>query len=160
VLTATQGQIFLNLGGGDASFYDFILWLVDYHGGVLTYDPVESSYAIADAKDTSGTAVPLMGGEVTSIEIVFPEEVRAAANVLNSYVKSATTTAAGSNDQALGAIRRDVLIRSAVSSDADARATLEGKRIVQREHEVVVRMDVFPTGVVQPNGLVSFADTS
>src|SRR5262249_29835387 len=133
VLGTAHSQIFVPCGapGNEASFYDFVVWLAATRGGVFTFDASTSAYKLAAAKDASGTATSLIFGEVGSIELHFPEPCRAAANVLNSYVTNAQTTAGTpANADAATGIRRDVLMRSTVAADVTALAAIEGAKVV------------------------------
>lgn len=160
-MDAERPLVFLPLGGapGSASFYDFVCWYVDSRLGVLSYDSQTGDYKLSATKDASGQALPLPSTEVGRVRLEFPPTHRASAVVLNSSIDIAAKKPATANPNEVAGLRRDLLMRAPTQAEVDARATLEGKRLAARGHEVVVEFALFPTVSVLPGRLVKFPTT-
>ena len=151
----------LSLGapGSQASFYDYLIWLVDSQNGVFTYDFANNQYTLNASKSQSGTTQSLNALEVASFGIEFPEIGRYQPNVLNAYSESPQTTAI-SNKQTASPIRRDYIARYPVASDMQARVSLETNRFKQRKHEIWVESQKFPLFATPPGQMVDFQGTA
>jgi len=75
----------LGAAGNRASFYDFVVWLVDSGNAVLTYDPAAGKYVIAAKKTSAGQATKLDPLDVAGCRVVLPELRRELPQVLNGY---------------------------------------------------------------------------
>jgi hypothetical protein len=157
VLETVHPVLSLSLGasGSRASFYDFIMWLVDSQNGVFSYDCNTNKYTLSATKSSTGVAKSLNAFEIAQFGIDFPEVLRHQPNVLNSYVESAAITAI-TNEQMASPIRRDYLASYPVASDKQSRVTLETARFKQRLHEVWVDYQKFQLEVTPPGQLVNF----
>ncbi len=147
----------LSLGADNnsASFYDFVLWLVDTQNGVFSYDCTTNQYTLSAKKSAEGKPKSLGALEVASFAIDFPEILRYAPNVLNSHSKTAKITAI-KNPHAATPTRRDYLASYPIAADMQARVTLETARFKQRQHEVSVVYQKFQLQVTAPGALVNF----
>ncbi len=148
---ATAKHPVLALGLGleinDASFYDFLVWLLHKLNVGLYYDAAADKYVIADDKPSgtpSGTKESLRRAEVAAIEARFPPVRRDAVAVLNAYTDAATKKKDIQNADGVTGVRTDYLIRSAIAADLDTRATLETARAKQHEPEAHVELRLFP----------------
>ena len=161
VLETVYPVLSLSLGaaGSPASFYDFLLWLVDKLNGIFSYDCVANQYTLSTQKDATGTATSLDALEIAQFGIDFPEILRHQPNVLNSYTESAKTTAI-TNEAMETPIRRDCLASYPIAADMQARVTLETARFKQRKHEVWVEYQRFQLQVTPPGQLVNFKGSS
>lgn len=157
VLRKELPQIFLGLDEG-ASFYDFVLALVDERGGVFAYDYAKASYRLSAAKDESGTPITLKPADIASLEVRFPEVPRYEVAVLNSYAAAPTNQAVTREDAAEG-VRQDVLLRSPLAADADARVAQEKARLVTPQKRVRLVFSRFPTTALSPGLLVKLPAT-
>jgi len=151
---------FIFLGLGDpknaSSFYDFLIWYLDRHFGVLTYDATTNAYAIAAAKPDAGTAKPLDADDAERIEIGFPEVPRYAASVLNGWSEAGTKKKEIAFDDAVAGIRQDHLVRTEITSDFDAKGKVETARLVARKPEARVLFARFPTITFTTGSVVDF----
>ncbi|MGZ4953772.1 MAG: hypothetical protein ACXV8Q_01555 [Methylobacter sp.] len=156
-LDKTHPVLALSLGapGNQASFYDYLIWLVDSNNGVFSYDFSTKKYSLSTAKIQSGTAQSLNYLEVSTYGVTFPEIRRHQPNVLNAYSESPQTTAVA-NDQMASPIRRDYIARYPIAADMQARVTLETARLKQHLHEVWVEYKHFQMEVTPPGKLVDF----
>jgi len=147
----------LSLGAptNEASFYDFILWLVDSHNGVFSYNFSTNEYSLTATKKPSKSTLSLDPFEVANLKTEYPEVLRYQAKVLNAYVDSPKTTAVD-NAQNASPMRRDYIASYPIASDMQARGTLENKRFKQRLHEVSVGYKKFQLEVTPPGQSVNF----
>jgi hypothetical protein len=161
VLQTQHPVLALSLGasGNQASFYDFILWLVDSQNGVFTYDVANNQYSLSAAKSQSGKPQSLDPLEIAKFGIDFPEVLRYQPNVLNAYSETPKITAIFNNQMA-SPIHRDYITSYPIASDMQARVTLETARFKQRQHEVWVEYQKFQLQVTPPGQLVNFQGSS
>lgn len=141
----------LGVDGGDASFRDFLFWLLHRENAGLYYDTAGDTYRIVSTKPGEGEAKPLRRSVVASIEARFPALRRDVVSVLNASTEAATATKTITNEQGVQGVRTDHLIRSPIASRLDDRATLEAARAKQREPEAVVSFREFPTTPLLPS---------
>jgi hypothetical protein len=161
VLKVQHPVLALALGspGNQASFYDYLLWLVDSQNGVFTYDIVKNQYTLSGAKSQDGTAQALDPEEVADFVVEFPEVLRYQPYVLNAYTENPKITAI-SNASAPAPIRKDNIGRYPIAADMQARVTLETARLKQPLHEVRLAYRSFPLQVAPPGQLVNFQGSS
>lgn len=142
----------LGVEGNRASYLDFVHWLCDREHVGLFYAPGTDQYTFRDAKEASGQAVELPREDVAQVEVRFPALRRQKKVVLNSHVGASTARKEVANEKAVAGVRQDHLLTTAIENDVTARATLEGKRIASREHELFVQYARYP-GVSMAPGL-------
>ncbi len=161
VLDETYPVLALSLGapGNPASFYDYLIWLVDSNNGVFSYDFSTQKYSLSAAKIQSETTQSLNPLEVAAFGVTLPEVKRHQPNVLNAYSESPLNTAI-TNTQVASPIRRDYIARYPIAADMQARVTLETARLKQHLHEVWVEYHNFPMQVTPPGQLVDFKGSS
>jgi hypothetical protein len=157
VLQTVYPVLSLSLGasGNLASFYDFLLWLIDSKNGVFSYDITTNQYAINASKSQTGTALSLNPLEISAFGVDYQQVWRYQPNVLNAYSESPQTTAITNADVA-SPIRLDYINRYPIAADMQARVTLETARFQQHAHEVWVDYKRFQVQVTPPNQLVKF----
>jgi len=156
--TTSLPVLALGLGGkgNDASFLDFMVWLCHTQNLGFCYDSAADEYSLVSQKPTGNLAKTLWQAQIASVSARFPEIRRDAGTVLNSYTDASVKKKDLTNDDGVNGVRTDHLMRSSVASDADTRATLEGKRMTQREPEAVVYHKIFPTTPLVPPMKASF----
>ncbi|QSQ16457.1 hypothetical protein [Myxococcus landrumensis] len=143
-------QLFLGLTPEHgASFYDFLLWYVDTRNGVFAYDYAAAKYTLTTAKSSAGTPVDLLPLEVESLGIRFPEVPRHEVTVLNAVAQGPVTTPI-TQERAVTGIRQDVLLRTPISHQVDARVSLETARLKVRSKEVDLTWRRFPAKALVP----------
>lgn len=134
----------LGLGAAsDASFLDFLFWLLHRLNVGLYYDLGADRYTVADAKPRRAPR-RLRRAEVQTMETIFPPVRRDTAAVLNAYTDAGTKRKEIANPVGAGGVRTDHLIRSSIAGDLDARATLETARAEQHEPEARAELGLFP----------------
>jgi hypothetical protein len=157
VLAVQHPVLSLSLGSplNQASFYDYLIWLVDSQNGVFSYDFSANQYTLSAAKSQSGTALSLNYLEVLGVEIHVPEVHRYQPNVLNAYSENPQTTAI-TNADLTTTIRRDYIASYPIAADMQTRVTLETARFKQPLHEVQLDYQHFQLQVTTPGQLVNF----
>lgn len=156
---STRPLIFLGCqpGVGQASFYDWLLWLIDAQGLVFFYDYATKQYKITAQKDASGTPAKLHPEDIAGLWVVVPEVARYKANILNAYSEDPQTKPIA-NAEATDPIRQDFLIRTAVAAQVDDRETLERTRLRLRKPELRVEMRRFPSDPLVPGQMIKLED--
>ncbi len=140
-------------GADQASFYDFLLWFVDTRGGVFYFDYQEQKFAFAAEKPTPATTVVLHQEDISGFRILFPEVIRHAVKIHNSYTESAVTKDID-QDEKQAPIRQDYLLDTPVAAQVDARETLEKARLIIRQSELRIDFKRFPSDPLVPgNGI-------
>jgi hypothetical protein len=148
----------LCLEAGQASFYDYVAWLVATKGGALLYDAASDAYSFVAAKAAIVTTEALQRDEVDSLVTVYPRVRRASVNVVNAFTDAATKRKVIPNTDAVTGVREDHLIRSSVSSDLDARVSLETRRAKQGEPGARIVLRGFPAAAFRPSMGVSLGE--
>lgn len=157
VITAQRPMIFFHLDPArGASFYDLVIWFVRENNGVFSFDHANGKYSFADAKSTEGTAATLSRDEVASLMSDLPAVPRWQPRVLNSYAESPKTEVI-TNAQAATSITRDVLLRTPVAGEVDARTTLEKARPLLPKREIELHFRCMPTVLVAPGSLLDIS---
>ncbi|MEY3807965.1 MAG: hypothetical protein RI893_941 [Pseudomonadota bacterium] len=161
VLDKSYPVLTLSLGapGSQASFYDYLIWLVDTNNGVFSYNFATKKYSLSTAKIQTGTVQSFSFLEVSSFSVEFPEVIRYQPKVLNAYSESPLNTAIANVPMATP-IRRDYIQRYPIAADMTARVTLETARLKQHLHEVWVDYSSFQMEVTPPGKLVDFKGSS
>ena len=128
-LSPTRPQFFVGLNPEQgSSFYDFLLWFVSGRGGVFAYDYVGKQYKLSAEKDASAEPITLHRDEVSALEVLFPEVIRHEVTVLNSWAEGPASEPV-QQPQAVAGVRQDVLLRTPISDEAQARVQREQKRL-------------------------------
>lgn len=144
----------LSLGLGvdtsEASFYDFVFWLLHKECAGLFYDVAGDAYTILDNKD-AGAAVLLEREEMASLEVTFAPVRRALPVVLNASTLSSAPKKEGTNEVGVIGVRNDFLVRTPIASEHEARSSLEASRARQRLAGIVTSLKSFPSTPFLPN---------
>lgn len=147
----------LGLGEGDASFYDFMIWLLKSEYAGLSYDHNNDKYEIIAKKKDLGKIQDVCGEDVEVVETIFPEIDRHKTTILNSYSEKPKTKDV-INKQAEKGVVQHRLFASQVASDLGKRDTLEKKLIKQRDPQLKVTMARYPSFTIRPGMLMTFKD--
>ncbi|MGK3992796.1 hypothetical protein [Sorangium sp. So ce1024] len=148
----------LGVDGNDASFYDFLFWLLHRENAGLYYDAAADTYALVSAKPPEGDAEELRRDAVASIEAVFPPVRRDVVSVLNSFTDAAVRKKSVPNEDAAEGVRTDFLLRSPVEGHLDSREATEKERARQRMPEARVALRTFPTTPLLPSMKVTLGE--
>ena len=154
-LTAARPLLFVHLPPAErASFYDFVIWLVESQGGVFRYDYAAGGYAIDAAKPAASGGAQLFGDDVASQRIVYPAVRRHTPCVLNAYSEAASI-AEISRELAAPGVRHDYVARYPVPQDFDDRRTLEQARAADAKAEVELAFGRYPSAALAVGGALS-----
>jgi hypothetical protein len=140
-------------GAGEASFYDFVMWLVDDMCGVVEFDPATSSYRIAKEKISGGTLSELEAGSVASLVVQLPTLRRHASVVLNPFSGAMVGKTDVANAIAVTGVRHEAVAHSAIPTIVDARTEIEKRRLRQRDHHLHVEFAELPSEFPGPGSL-------
>jgi hypothetical protein len=153
-LGLSRPQLFVGLDPRQgASFYDFVAWFVSERCGVFSYDYTAGQYALTATKDASAEPLTLRAEEVKTVELVFPEVIRHEVVVLNSWAEGPTSETLA-QPQAVQGIHQDVLLRTPIQDEVQARAGYEQTRLAARQRELSLTWQRFPLAALMPGALV------
>jgi hypothetical protein len=157
VLEIQYPVLSLSLGStlNKASFYDYIIWLVDTLNGVFSYDFENNKYTLSAAKNQLGDPQSLDPLEVAHSEVNLPAVHRYQPHVLNAHSENSKDTAI-TNSDVTTKIRRDYIACYTIPADMQARVNLETARFKQYLHEVNLDYQHFQFKVTPPGKLVDF----
>jgi hypothetical protein len=156
-LGTTHPMLFVGLEPGGASFYDWVLWYVQEHAGVFTYDYAAHGYKFAGAKDASGTASKLHADNLSGLEVLLPEIIRHDVTVLNALAENPQTQAV-TQKNAVAGIRQDVLLCTPIADEVQAQVNLETARLKARQPEVELHWRSYPEKAFTPGALVQLPE--
>jgi hypothetical protein len=142
--------------GADApgvSFYDFVLWYVDTHNGVFSYDSQKNEYLLADSKPSSGQVGSLDRLRVEHVQVHLPPPIRHGTRVLNALANGPTTVPL-EQAQAIPGVSHDVLLRTPITAQAEQRQKLEKTRLQVRQRQLQVSFKDYPSVSVFPGALL------
>lgn len=133
ILTAKRPHVFLGHepGPGAASFYDFVLWLVDTHGGFFSYDYALRKYRISGERPPAGAQSELHPDDLASLRLELPVLPRQAVRVHNSFAgqPSTATVSPAVKNRGVAGVHADYLLRTPVPSQVDERVRRERARL-------------------------------
>ncbi len=155
VLRQAQPMLCLALGADapEVSFYDFVVWYVDANNGVFSYNCQKNEYLLADSKPSSGQPAPLSRLQVGHVKVQLPPPIRHSTRVLNALAEGPTTTGIA-QAQAVTGVSHDVLLRTAITSEAEQRQKLEKTRLQVRQRQLQLSFKDFPSVEVYPGALL------
>lgn len=157
-INENRNILFLPLGDekNQASFYDFTQWYLDGLHATLNYDSVKDTYTLSNKKADSTKTESWGSLDIESLRVILPETPRFAVRMMNADSEQSKKTDDITNDEAVTGVRKDVLIRTAVAKEFDARKKYETARLVLREPELKVEFKQFPNDPFIPSTLVKF----
>ncbi|MGI9212412.1 MAG: hypothetical protein ACR2HF_08040, partial [Methylococcaceae bacterium] len=150
--------IALGISGNMASFYDFVMALVDTRNGVFFHDYSNNSYNLAASKPSEGNSTPIKPELVSVSTRIYPSQNRAQPRILNGSVTTPETTAI-ENSLGVSPIRKDYLIRKPIKADHDERVQLETSRLVVRQVECVLNLNTIPAVMFKPGDWLEWENT-
>lgn len=140
---------------GGSSFYDLLIWYCKKNDIQFVYDYKLNEYSLVDTKKPFDKDVRLDTEDVARIQLYISEVSRVQARVLNSYSEAPTTKPTTQPD-AEAPLWADRLIRTPIADVADARFTLEKKRLRLRDPEVVIHYKRLPALLLGPGEWYDF----
>jgi hypothetical protein len=157
VLGVTHPLLFLGLEReAGASFYDFVLWYLDRHHGVLAYNAEKGSYSLLGAKPDADKPLELETREVASMVALLPEVCRHEATVLNAIAENPKRQSL-THAQAIAGLRQDVLLCTSLADAVQARVDLEKNRLKARGMELELEWRRMPAEAFSAGTLVKLS---
>ncbi len=146
----------VGLGGErGASFYDFVVWYIHDHHGVLELDPGTAGYRIGKTKARGGQAVDLDPGTVEEIRVLAPDPVRFTTTVLNPCTEAALPQKALTNPQAASGVRFGAVAYTLLSKRFEQRVQIETERLAPAEHGIEITYRACPELFLAPGRILS-----
>jgi hypothetical protein len=142
--------------GGTASFYDFVVWIVDREGGVIEFDGSAYRLAAEKRRPTSSPGA-IERADVARVAVVAPEPARHAGRVLNADAEAPQTLAVD-NPHAAPGVRADALVRTPLAARAERRKTLEASRLRPPRHGLAIDFARLPARLDAPGAFVALGD--
>lgn len=128
-LGRTRPLVCLNLGGGEASFYDFLLWYLDEQAAGLVFDYAAKQYLLVGDKPTAaGKPAQLESADIARLALHLPAPPRHRARIGNSFTDAARSVTVD-QDCAVDGLFQDRLLRTAAAATMDELAAVEGLRL-------------------------------
>ncbi len=148
----------VGLGGtSQASFYDFVAWLLADRNGVLELDPATGSYRVAHYK-AAGTALEVQRSCVAAVHVHVPEWKRHAVAVVNPFSEAATARETVDNSMAATGVREDVICHTQIPKQTETRVRLEKDRLRQPAHHARLVLGALPDGLPAPATMVKLGE--
>lgn len=133
ILTAKRPHVFLGHepGVGAASFYDFVLWLVDSHGGYFSYDYAQRKYRLSAERPPSGVQTKLHPDDLLALRLELPPLSRQSVRVHNTFAESPSTATVApmAGRRGVAGVHADYLLRTPVIKQVDQRVQQERSRL-------------------------------
>ncbi len=159
-LTTKYPILALPLGEAEnsASFYDFLLWLLDRENADISYDSKANSYEIFDRKKDAGREDTLPIDDIGEVVSSFAATRRATRKILNVSAEAKTKEVEIANKQKVSKIEHDYRLRSPIAKMGSARKTLEASRA--KEPLPLLRVDFsrYPSVTFRPNFPFNFKE--
>lgn len=162
-LTAKRAHVFVGHEPGvrAASFYDFVLWLVETQGGFFSYDYAQHRYRISGERPPAGAQTALSPDDLAALRLELPVLPRHSVRVHNTFAgQPATTTITPSaSGRGVTGIHADFLLRTQVATQVDQRVTLERQRLdAAPGPSLTVTLRRFPQSPLCPGAACQLAD--
>lgn len=138
-----------------ASFYDWLLYVLDRFGGFFEYDCKTNKYLLADKK-SSGTAEILSWLDVETLAHCVDETPRHNLRMLNAYSEKPETKDIPKG-KALEGLRKDVLLRTPVPAEFSRIEFIENSKIPVPRDDMIVQFKRFPPINFRPGTFLKFA---
>lgn len=144
-----------------ASFYDFLQWYAEAHGGSFSFDAQKSAYSLAAAKPKLGTPANLPRLDVAGARTVAPPRARHELRLLDAQAVSPSKVTV-TNEDSVAPIRRDALSRPATPLLFEASEANETARLsaAAPEPHLEVELARFPQVSLSPGARVKTATTA
>jgi hypothetical protein len=161
-LLEERAVIALGLGAphNRASFYDWVLWLVDQHGGTFEYDTSASTYRFGSKKTHDTQPTRVLAADIAQYDVQLPPVPRAELHVLNSFTVSPVNRSVELASVIAG-VRDDKLVHTPIPSRVDAMVDLAKAARRAPDYRVRVTFSQYPRSTFYPGkGALFDADMS
>lgn len=141
----------------DVSFYDFVIWFLHRHGGLLELNAAEGSYRISDTKTRASSPVELEQEYSRQLRVRLPEPERHQPRVLNATAESPQSTVI-SNTWAYTGVVSDTILRTPLISQIEKRQRVEESKLRVGLPELSIDLARLPPQLVQPGMFLTLGD--
>lgn len=150
-----RAVVALGLGTDDgrASFYDFVLWLVDRHGGVFEYDSAANTYRFGDKKASDSTTTTLLSTDIGELDVDLEPHRRAEQHLFNAFAPSPTKQKLEVKNTITG-VRKEHLVYTPIAARFDAKKGLVARNVRAKDHRLHVRFAQVPRNTFRPGKTV------
>ena len=163
ILATEHPLVCLGLGAdpSGASFYDFLLWYTEAHGGAFSFDAQASAYSLAATKPKLGTPAALAALDVAGSRSVSPPRARHDLRLLDAQA-AAPSTVLVTNDESVAGVRRDVLLRPPTALAFETAEATETARLLGDGPGAYLELELarYPGVNLSPGARVKTATTS
>lgn len=158
LLTQQYAMIALPLGaaGNQASFYDFVIWLVDTNNGVFTYDYTNNSYSLSSQKNAVSNAASPFNPDIAACHIDIPQTPLYQPRVMNGVSTQQAQISVVSNAQNVSPLYHDYIGIYSVASDFTAAVNLQTARFNLPQYQVSLTYAEFPAQPSLPGQFIQF----
>jgi hypothetical protein len=148
-LAQRRALVCLGLGEDEASFHDFVAWLVAARAGHFLLDYKTGGYQLAERKPRIAQPAALDRDAVSELEVVPAEPVRHQQRFLNSWIDTEAVTAVALVD-ARPPLTHDVLVHTPVPREVSALVDRDARRLAAGRDELAVVFRRFPEVPLAP----------
>lgn len=143
----------LGMAPHPASFYDYLMWLVEGEQGCFSWQHSDGHYRLGERRSTGGTAQTLPDDGVDHVALSFPGVPRATPTLVSVYT-GPTARKTVENAKAATGIRRDVLQFSRTDAELDAASISEKKRLELAKDVITLSLTRFSGQDLSPGALL------
>jgi len=158
-LAKKQPLVCLGLGEDEASFHDFVAWLVTARGGHFYLDYTSRAYHLADRKPAISEPAALDRETVAELAVVLAEPARHQQRFLNSWAGSDAVTAVDVAT-ARPPLTHDTLVHTPIPREVSSRVERDARRLATGRHELAVEFRRFPEVLLAPGAGLTLDDES
>lgn len=154
-LTIKHPQIALGLAttSHNASFYDFVIWYLSHHRGLLLFDYTAHTYTLTHQHKES-SPVDWDPAYLHTVACHFPEPFRYKTSLLNSYSDNPQTKIFD-NPNSHASLQRQELVTIPVADQFEERSRQQPPYSFQK-HSLEASFQRFPSFSPAPGALVTF----
>lgn len=163
-LTQKYSQIFVNSGANlsrtdTASFYDFLIWLVDTNNGYWYYNYQGKQYVIAASMPAASTTQNLSTLDIGVVR-VSPEQPKLSTLTIMNAVATSSSTKSISNSNAVTPLKADYTTIQPIPSDFTNFTTLQTNRFQGKPFVMSWEYIATPLTMPSPGDVVQFTTQS
>lgn len=164
VLTTSQLQIFVNSGASasrnpTASFFDWLMWLVDTNNGYYYYNYSNSQYNLVTALPAASTTTSLSALTIGTFWIK-PAEPKLSTLTIYNATASGSSTKSVSNTNAAAPLATCYTTIQPIANNFTSYTTLQTNRFQGQPMEISWDYLTTPTTMLVPWNVVQFTSSS
>jgi len=145
-------QILVSVGlrtKNQASFYDYIIWLVKENNGLFYYDYTKKNYVISEKAPKSEQNIDLSLQSLHNYKVIFPEISYSDYKIQNAYVKDSSAEK-GENENKISPLTQDFIGIWDLPADFKDSATLFQSIHTQEQPSIQFNFRKIPLEICVP----------